>query len=140
MATLGDTVDEVDSVITATLSSGGTYDLDDATSAEITVNDDDLPVLTITFDDTSPIEEGTTASFTVTRAGINTEALTINVSVFETGNMIDGTPPRSLTFEAGVTSADVDIETDDDSVDEPNSTMFVGVTLPNSLRSRTPQT
>ncbi len=138
VATLGDTVDEVDSVITATLSSGGTYDLGEATSAEITVNDDDLPVLTITLDGTSPIEEGTTASFTVTRTGITTEALTINVSVFETGNMTDGTPPTTLTFAADSATVDLDIETEDDTVDEPDSTIFVGVTLPNSVRSRTP--
>ena len=138
VATLGDTIDEVDSVITATLSSGDTYDLGDVTSAQVTVNDDDLPTLTITLDGTSPMVEGTTASFTVTREGITTEALTVNVSVFETGNMIDGTAPSRLTFGAGETTADLDIETDDDSVDEPDSTIFVGVTLPNSLRRSPP--
>ena len=129
---------EVDSVITATLSGGSTYDLGTTASAAVTVTDDDLPALTITFDDTSPIEEGTTASFTVTRTGVTSEALTINVSVLETGSMIDGTPPTTLMFAANEATADLDIDTDDDSVDEPDSTIFVGVTLPNERRSRTP--
>ena len=129
---------EVDSVITATLLGGSTYDLGTTASAAVTVTDDDLPALTITFDDTSPIEEGTTASFTVTRTGVTSEALTINVSVLETGNMIDGTPPTTLVFAANEATADLDIDTDDDSVDEPDSTIFVGVTLPNERRSRTP--
>ena len=136
--TLEDSVDEADSIITATLSGGSTYDLGTAASAEVTVTDDDLPALTITFDDTSPIEEETTASFTVTRTGVTSEALTINVTVLETGNMIDGTPPSTLRFAANEDSVDLDIDTDDDSVDEPNSTIFVGVTLPNERRSRTP--
>ena len=136
--TLEDSVDEVDSVITASLSGASTYDLGTTASAAVTVTDDDLPALTITFDDTSPIEEGTTASFTVTRTGVTSEALTINVSVLETGNMIDGTPPTTLVFAANEATADLDIDTDDDSVDEPDSTIYVGVTLPNERRSRTP--
>ncbi len=128
---------EVDSVVTATLLSGTTYDLGTTASAAVTVTDDDLPALTITFDDTSPIEEGTTASFTVTRTGVTSEALTINVSVLETGNMIDGTPPTTLVFAANEATADLNIDTDDDSVDEPDSTIYVGVTLPNERRSRT---
>ena len=77
------------------------------------------------------------ASQAVTRTGVTTEALTTNVSVLETGNMIDGTQPTTLTFAADSTTVDLDIDTEDDSVDEPNSTIFVGVTLPNSIRSRT---
>ena len=74
----------------------------------------------------------------MTRTGVTSEALTINVSVLETGNMIDGTPPTTLVFAANEATADLDIDTDDDSVDEPDSTIFVGVTLPNERRSRTP--
>ena len=136
--TYEDKTAEVDSVVTATLSGGTTYDLGTTASAAVTVTDDDLPALTITFDDTSPIEEGTTASFTVTRTGVTSEALTINVSVLETGNMIAGTPPTTLVFAANEATADLDIDTDDDSVEEPDSTIFVGVTLPNERRSRTP--
>ena len=62
---------------------------------------------------TSPIPEGTSASFTVTRdGGTLTDPLTLNVEVTESGTMIAGTPPASVTFATNETSATLTVPTD----------------------------
>ena len=47
------------------------------------------------------VTEGEEVVFTLTRTGATTAALTISVSVSESGSMLDGTPPATVTFEAG---------------------------------------
>ena len=87
----------------------------------ITVNREaPLPQVTISAE-TSPITEGTAATFTLTATPAPTTALTVNVSVTETGSVISGTPPSAITINANETTATLTVATDDDNVDEEAS-------------------
>ena len=67
------------------------------------------------------VTEGTAAVFTLTRTGWPANALTVNVSVTETGTMLSGTVPATVTFNANSSTAELRIETEDDEVAEPAS-------------------
>ena len=72
-------------------------------------------------DDTQTVTEGTAAEFTLTRTGPLADALTVNVSVTETGTMLSGTVPETVTFNANSPTAELRVETGDDEVAEPAS-------------------
>ena len=76
-----------------------------------------LPVVTIT-QGTTPVAEGTDATFTVTATPAPGAALTVNVSVTQSGMFIDGTAPPTVEIPMGSTSATLTVPTDDDSNDE----------------------
>ena len=104
----------------------------------VTVKDDDLPVVTI-----EPVHEGRTegesVEFTLTRAGLLDEALTVNVSVIQTSdntgveaNFISGTVPTTMAFAAGSATATLTVSTSDDSLTEPHATIAAAITAPGS--------
>ena len=122
VATEDDEVVEDASVVTVTLASGTGYALDaSASEATVTVEDDDaapaLPVVSIAAG-TSPVTEGTAASFSLSRTGDTASALTVSVSVTEAGSVLSGTPPATVTFAAGSAAATLAAATDDDGADE----------------------
>ena len=132
VATMGDDVDESNSVVTATVTAGqnAPYEVTAPASASVTVEDDDepgLPVVSIT-PGTSSVTEGTEATFTLRRTGATTAALTVNVDVSETGDMIHGMLPDQVVFEIGEMLATVTIQTEEDAVDEHDSVITVRVT------------
>ena len=53
---------------------------------------------------TSPVPEGTAATFVLTRTGAAAEALTVTVSVTETEAMLAANPPSTVAFGAGESS------------------------------------
>ena len=72
----------------------------------------------------SPVTEGTSAVFTLSRAGSTTDALTVNVTVSETGgDMVAASNEgaRTVTFLANAATATLSVTTASDSVDEANS-------------------
>ena len=69
----------------------------------------------------NPVTEGTAAVFTLTRTGSLADALTVDVSVTETGAMVKGTPPATVTFDANSATAELPVETEDDEVAESHS-------------------
>ena len=73
------------------------------------------------------VTEGTAAVFTLTRTGSLADALTVNVSVTESGAMLKGTPPATVTFAADSAAAELAVETDDDEVAEAASTITAAV-------------
>ena len=82
-----------------------------------------LPAITITAG-TSPVTEGTSAVFTLSRAGSTTAALTVNVTVSETGGDMVATADEgaeTVNFLANATTATLSVTTASDSVDEANS-------------------
>ena len=82
-----------------------------------------VPAITITAG-TSPVTEGTSAVFTLSRAGSTTAALTVNVTVSETGgDMVAASNEgdRTVTFLANSATVTLSIATASDSVDEANS-------------------
>ena len=77
------------------------------------------------------VTEGQDVVFTLTRTGITTDALTVNVSVSETGSMVDGAPPATVTFQADVATATLTVATHDDSVVEASSTITASIAAGN---------
>ena len=76
---------------------------------------------------TTPVTEGTAAAFTLSRTGATDAALTVAVSVAETGAAVSGTPPTSVTFAAGSDSATLSVATEDDEAVEDASTVTATV-------------
>ena len=74
----------------------------------------------------SPVTEGTAASFTVTLDAA-AAALTVSVSVTESGSVLSGSPPASVTFAQGETSATLRVPTAGDTVVEVDGTVTVTV-------------
>ncbi len=86
-----------------------------------------LPAVSIAAAST-PVTEGTSASFTLTRTGPAAAALTVRVSVSETGAMASGTPPTEVAFAAGSASATLSVATEDDEAVESASTVTAALT------------
>ena len=85
-----------------------------------------LPVVTIA-EGTSPVTEGTAATFTLSRTGATTAALPVTVAVSESGAMISGTAPTSVTFAVGDATKTLSVPTATDSTDENNSVITATV-------------
>ena len=94
----------------------------------MTVRDNDPPEITISAG-TSPVTEGTAATFTITASSAPTSDLTVNVDVDVTyaDNLISGTVPSSVTIHANKTTATLTIATDDDDVIEGNGQVIAEV-------------
>ena len=81
VATVSDTVDEANGAVKVTVGTGTGYTVGSPSSASVTVNDDDAPAATIKAG-TSPVTEGTAASFTVElSSAAPTGGLTIALTV-----------------------------------------------------------
>ena len=124
-----DDADEFDETFTATVDyvnsspphlQGGSAD------TTITIVDNDPPRVSIRTNDVSSGEDQT-LRFTLTRVGILTDPLTVNVRVSETGRMLASGQPTSVTFTAGNGAADLDVALNDDAEDEENSVVTVAV-------------
>ena len=76
----------------------------------------------------SPVTEGTAAAFTVTLDEAASAALTVSASVTESGSMLAGSVPQSVTVAAGDTTATLSAATEGDSVVEADSTVTATLT------------
>ena len=129
VATEDDSTDEGSGSITATLASGTGYIVGSPSSAVVTVNDNDgvvEPAVSISAV-TSPVTEGTDATFTVMASTPPASALTVNVSVTQTGMFIMGTAPTTVEIPAGMTSAPLMVATENDNTAEMNGSIEVTV-------------
>ena len=93
----------------------------------VTVTRTGLPEASITAG-TGPVTEGAAASFTVTLDQAAPEALTVSLSVTESGSSLSRPPPASVAVAQGETSATLSVPTAGDSVVEGDSTVTVTVT------------
>ena len=75
----------------------------------------------------SPVPEGTAAAFTLRRTGLPTQALRVAVRVTESGAMLSGPPPDSVTFEPGEREKPLTVATAGDRVVEAASTVTAAV-------------
>ena len=75
--------------------------------------------------DAAYAEEGTEAVFTLRRTGDAEEALTVPVSVEETGAMLGAEAPENVEFAAGARETELRLPTDDDGANETDSTVTV---------------
>ena len=122
-----DSDDEDDGSITASITGGGaTYSIGGASSASVSVIDNDLPTITITAA-TPRVVEGVPAAFTLTRLGSVTSVLTVDPAINESGSFITGGLPASVRFDAGMPTATLTVNTSNDSNDEMNGTITVAI-------------
>ena len=84
----------------------------------------DLPLVSIEADAESETE-GSSASFTLSRTGEATDALTVSLTVAEDGAMLAGTTPTSASFDAGSATATIEVDTVGDATDEADSKITV---------------
>ena len=129
--TVNDQADESNSVVTAEVETGTGYTVGSSSSASVTVNDNDdpppgTPEVTISAG-TTPVTEGTAATFTITVSPAQLTALTVGVKVTEDGDVISGTPSSTVTVNANATTATLTINTEDDGADESNSVVTAEV-------------
>ena len=125
--TVDDSDAEPDSVVTVSVDSGAGYSVVSPGSVDVTVTDDDLPLVAVAAAG-SPITEGESAFFAVSRTGPTTLPLTVDVTVSETGgDMVASTEEgsRSVTIPTGDSSVSFSVATVDDSVAERDSTITV---------------
>ena len=66
----------------------------------------------------SPVGEAEGASFTVTRTGATTARLTVAVRVTESGSLLAGPPPTTVTFAVGQENVRLPLPTVDDTIVE----------------------
>ena len=131
MATVADTVDEANGDVKVTVGSGSGYTVGTPSSATVTINDDDNPAATIKAG-TSPVTEGTAASFTVELStAAPTGGLTIALTVADASgsDFVASTNEgsKTLAFNAGDTSKTYSVATVADTVDEANGDVTVTV-------------
>jgi len=108
------------------------YTLGSAYSGTITIADNDLPAVSIQATAPNASETGPTkGTFTVSRAGDTTVALTVNYTVSGTAAPgLDYTPvlSGSVVLGVGAASAAIDFLPVDDTIDEPNETVILTIT------------
>ena len=126
---INDTEDERDESFTATVSyvdSNPPHLQGGLATATVTIVDDDLPKVSIRTG-TTTAEEDQALEFTLTRVGILTDPLTVNVRVSETGRMLASGQPTMAMFSPLSSTATLNVALDDDTTDEDNSVVTVAV-------------
>ena len=96
-----------------------------------------VPVVTITSG-ASPIDEGDNASFTVATDRATMTALTVKLSITESGAMISGAPPAVATIASGARAASVTVATEDDERDESDSVVTAKLVAGSGYRPGSP--
>ncbi|OYV06566.1 MAG: hypothetical protein CFE26_05615, partial [Verrucomicrobiales bacterium VVV1] len=102
----------------------GSYQIGSPSTATVTLTDDE-PLLSITASDASADESGDPASFTLTRSGVISNSLSVNVSLG--GTAISGTDYAPITVPVvmapGAASVVLDVLPLNDSIPEPSETV-----------------
>ncbi len=129
LGTMDDKVDEVDAEIELTLiapsGSDPAYRLGEDASASLTVIDNDLPVITVEAG--NDVDEGEIVEYTLSRAGVLTEELEVDILTAGGDDVLGGTLPTSVTFQADSSTATVMLVSDDDDLDEPNASVTLTI-------------
>ncbi len=123
VTTLEDNVDESDGSIRATVSAGTGYTVNSSSaSASVAVMDDDIAPTSVSIStgDSPFTTEGGDATFTLTASPAPTANLPVTVTVSENGDFAASgqTGPRTVTIDAGDTTATFTVGTDDDDTEE----------------------
>ena len=133
VATINDNIDEPNGSVTVTVANGTGYTVGTPSEASVTVNDDEAPVvpeITVTAG-TSPVTEGTAASFTVSASPMPVSNLTVNLSVAEAAgsDFVASGNEGMKTVEIPASSGSViyTVATVNDAADEPNGSVTVTV-------------
>ena len=125
VSTTNDSTDEPDGSVTATLSTGTGYTVSGTSNAAtVSVSDDDAPPATpvISIAAGSGVTEGSDATFTVTASPAPTTALTVNLTVSQSGNF-GATTGADTVMIPTTGSATFTVSTTNDSTDEPDGSV-----------------
>ena len=126
VSTTNDNTDEPDGSVTATLSTGTGYTVSGSNNAAtVAVSDDDDPPAappTISIAAGSGVTEGSDATFTVTASPSPTTALTVNLTVSQSGNFVANIGADTVTIPT-TGSATFTVSTTNDSTDEPDGSV-----------------
>ena len=90
------------------------------------IADNDLPVVSVAADPAA-VEEGGTATFTLTRVGDLTAPLTVPVTVTERGAFLAEGAPTEATFATDAETTTLQVATDDDERDEADGAVTATV-------------
>ena len=123
VATVGDSTDEANGSVTVTLNDGTGYTLGGAKTASVTVNDDDVPELTITGGST--VTEGTAASFTVSASPSASSQITVNYTVTQSGAFVASSNLNAKTVSLSGGTQTITVPTVGDSTDEADGSVTV---------------
>ncbi len=125
VGTTNDNSDEPDGSVTATLSTGTGYTVSGSSNAAtVAVSDDDPPPATptITIAAGSGVTEGSDATFTVTASPNPTTALTVNLTVSQSGSF-GATTGTDTVIIPTTGSATFTVSTTNDNTDEPHGSV-----------------
>ena len=126
VGTTNDSTDEPDGSVTASLSTGTGYTVSGSNNAAtVAVSDDDDPPAappTISIAAGSGVTEGGSATFTVTATPAPTTALTVNLTVSQSGNF-GATTGTDTVIIPTTGSATFTVSTTNDSTDEPHGSV-----------------
>ena len=128
--TVGDSVVEADSTVTASLTAGIGYEIGLASSASVTVADDDEAAFRM-FAATGSLKEGESATLTleITNGVTFAEDQAVGLSVSGTASAADySLTPSSLTLGAGASSVAVVLAALEDQAEEADETVTVAAT------------
>ena len=126
MGTQDDTADEPDAMVVLALQAGAGHALGTPSEAAVTVEDDDLPVVTVSAE-AAAVTEGEDAVFTLARAGDLSEALEVPVAVTDADGVLASPAPSSVTFPADAATAALRLGTQDDTADEPDAMVVLAL-------------
>ena len=116
MPIIDDALDEAIEAFTVLLSEPENATVADGAATGI-IADNDLPVVSVAADPAA-VEEGGTATFTLTRVGDLTAPLTVPVTVTERGAFLAEGAPTEATFATDAETTTLQVATDDDERDE----------------------
>ena len=115
---IDDDLDEAVEAFTVALINASNATIEDGKATGVIV-DNDLPVVSVTADPAA-VEEGSTVTFTLTRAGDLTVPLKVLVNVTERGAFLAVGTPTEARFAVGASHTTLQVATLDDDVDEAN--------------------
>ena len=149
--TNNDSMDEDDSDITASIDAGSAYEVGTPASAEVTVNDDDYPPVTVSFSSATytATEGGSPAEVTVTlNAEPGREVVIAIMSAPQDGATPPGEPgadysviPSMVTFSSSEDSKAFTVSAVDDDFDDDGESVVLSFgTLPEGVTAGTPAT
>ena len=119
--TARDDTDEDDGTITAALVGGGDYALGSPGSASVAVSDGGAPTPRVSISAGPPVNEGGTATFTLTASPLPATGIAVKVTVTDSGRFAAAGETGDKTVFVGTDGrGTLDVRTEDDEVAETN--------------------